>query len=181
MITTREVSERGIHRSVMRELTASGEYLQVARGIYARADEWEDEFCILQQRYRRGIFSHATALYLHGWSDRVPLRFHMTFPKGYNSPSLKNENVLITRVTPENYTLGVTKVKTPSENLVNAYDLERCLCDMLRGKGDDTQVVQAAMKRYALSRERDINKLTAYAEQLRVAPKVAKYMEVLLP
>jgi len=51
---------------------------------------------------------------------------------------------------------------------------------MLRGKGDDIQLVQSAIKRYVLSKERDINKLLHYAQQLRVEPKVKKYLEVLL-
>jgi hypothetical protein len=36
-----------------------------------------------------GIYSHDTALYLHGYSDRTPAQYTMTFLKGYNSPSLK--------------------------------------------------------------------------------------------
>ncbi len=180
VITSSDVSKYGVHRSILRKLTESGRYYRVARGIYIRNDEWEDEFYLLQKKYSRGVFSHATALYLHGYSDRVPLKFQMTFPKGYNSSSLNKENVEICRVIPENYNLGIVEVKTPGGNIVKAYDLERCLCDMLRGKGDDIQIVQSAIKRYVLSKERDINKLLHYAKQLRVEPKVKKYLEVLL-
>jgi len=180
VITSSDVSKYGVHRSILRKLTESGRYYRVARGIYIRNDEWEDEFYLLQKKYSRGVFSHATALYLHGYSDRVPLKFQMTFPKGYNSSSLNKENVEICRVIPENYNLGIVEVKTPGGNIVKAYDLERCLCDMLRGKGDDIQLVQSAIKRYVLSKERDINKLLHYAKQLRVEPKVKKYLEVLL-
>lgn len=180
VITTRDVSKIGIHRAALQELVASGEYYQAERGIYIRSDEWEDEYYLLWQKYRRGIFSHATALYLHGYSDRVPLRMQMTFPKGYNSRSLKNENVTVIRVNQENYALGITSIESPMGNTVCVYDLERCLCDVLRGKGDDIQVVLDAMKKYAVSKERDINKLMKYAVQLRVEPKVRRYMEVLL-
>ena len=144
------------------------------------ADEWKDEFYLLQKRYAQGIFSHGTALYLHGYSERVPLSVHMTFPTKYNSPSLARENVIVTRVLPANYQLGVTTVTTPSGNPVIAYNLERSLCDIVRGRGDDIQIVQYAMKKYASSRERDINKLMKYAQQLRVEPKIRQYMEVLL-
>ncbi len=180
VITSSDVSKYGVHRSILRKLTESGRYYRVARGIYIRNGEWEDEFYLLQKKYSRGVFSHATALYLHGYSDRVPLKFQMTFPKGYNSSSLNKENVEICRVIPENYNLGIVEVKTPGGNIVKAYDLERCLCDMLRGKGDDIQLVQSVIKRYVLSKERDINKLLLYAKQLRVEPKVKKYLEVLL-
>ncbi len=180
VITSSDITKYGVHRSILRKLTESGRYYRVARGIYIRNGEWEDEFYLLQKKYSRGVFSHATALYLHGYSDRVPLKFQMTFPKGYNSSSLNKENVEICRVIPENYNLGIVEVKTPGGNIVKAYDLERCLCDMLRGKGDDIQLVQSAIKRYVLSKERDINKLLHYAKQLRVEPKVKKYLEVLL-
>ena len=36
------------------------------------------------------------------------------------------------------------------------------------------------MKRYAASRDKDIHKLMQYAAQLRVKPKVLRYMEILL-
>ena len=36
------------------------------------------------------------------------------------------------------------------------------------------------MKRYALSKDKNIHKLMQYAEKLRVKPKVMHYMEVLL-
>ncbi len=180
VLTTRKITELGISRSCLSQLVASGDLIRCSRGIYMLADEWEDEFNLLQKRYTQGIFSHGTALYLHGYSERVPLSMHMTFPTKYNSPSLLEENVIITRVIPSNYQLGVTTVITPFGNQVVVYDLERSLCDVVRGGGDDIQVVQYAMKKYASSRERDINKLMKYAKQLRVEPKIRRYMEVLL-
>ena len=180
VVTTRKITELGIRRSALTELVVSGDLIRCSRGIYMLADEWEDEFYLLQKRYAQGIFSHATALYLHGYSERVTLSMHMTFPTKYNSPSLARENVIITRVLPTNYQLGVATVTTPSGNSVTVYDLERSLCDVVRGKGDDIQVIQYAMKKYAASRQRDINKLMKYAKQLRVEPKIRQYMEVLL-
>ena len=108
------------------------------------------------------------------------MRLTMTFPKGYNNTSLKNENVSIKRVIPENYTLGVAELKTPCGNVVKVYDLERTLCDILRGSGSDIQIIVPAMKRYAASKNKDLHKLTEYAKQLRVEPKIQHFMQVLL-
>jgi hypothetical protein len=44
----------------------------------------------------------------------------------------------------------------------------------------DIQIVNPAMKRYAQSKKKDIQKLTEYAGKLRVKPKILNYMEVLL-
>lgn len=126
----------------------------------------------MQRKYGRGIYSHDTALYLLGYSDRTPAKYTMTFPKGYNAPSLKQENLIIKRVVPENYEFGQIQIKSPSGNPIRVYDLERTLCDI--------QIVSEAMKRYADSKDKNIHKLMKYADQLRVKPKVLRYMEVLL-
>ena len=104
----------------------------------------------------------------------------MTFPTKYNSATIKNENVSVTRVNDNNYELGISTAETPSGNTVQIYDLERSLCDIMRGSTEDIQTVQYAMKKYAASKQKDINKLMRYAKQLRVEPKVRKHMELLL-
>lgn len=170
----------GLHRGILQELVDNGTLIRYGRGLYMQSDQWEDEFYLLQRRYGRGIYSHDTALYLLGYTDRIPARFTMTFPKGYHTKSLEQENILIRRVVPENYALGVAEVPSPCGNPLRVYELERTLCDILRGSGSDIQLITAAMKRYAASREKDLHKLLQYADQLRVRPKVLRYMEVLL-
>ena len=93
---------------------------------------------------------------------------------------MKQEHIIVKRVVPENYSFGVIELQSPCGNPIRVYDLERTLCDILRGSGSDVQIVGAAMKKYAVSREKDIHKLMRYAEQLRVKPKVLRYMEILL-
>lgn len=179
-ITAAQVTEAGLHRSVLQEFVKSGEMYRFGRGLYVRSSAWEDDFYLLQRKYGRGIYSHDTALYLLGYSDRTPAKYTMTFPKGYNAPSLKQENLIIKRVVPENYEFGQTQIESPSGNPIRVYDLERTLCDILRGSGSDVQIVGEAMKRYAASKDKNIHKLMQYADQLRVKPKVLRYMEVLL-
>ena len=140
----------------------------------------KDDYYLLQKQYGRGIYSHETALYLLGYLENPPAAYTMTFPKGYNSPSLKKENVIIKRVVPENYSFGITEVKSPEGHTIRVYDIERTLCDILRGQGSDVRTVSAAMKKYVKLEEKDIDKLMQFAEQLRVKPKVQRYIEILL-
>lgn len=179
-ITAAEVTKAGLHRSVLQKLVKSGEIYQFGRGLYVLNSSWEDDFYLLQRKYGRGIYSHDTALYLLGYSDRAPAKYTMTFPKGYNAPSLKQADLIVKRVVPENYEFGIIEIESPSGNPIRVYNLERTLCDILRGKGSDVQVVVEAMKRYAASKDKNIHNLMQYAEKLRVKPKVLRYMEVLL-
>lgn len=180
IITSAQVTEAGLHRNTLQQLVKDGEIYRFGRGLYVRSNSWEDDFHLLQKKYGRGIYSHDTALYLLGYSDRTPAKYTMTFPKGYNAPSLKQEIIIIKRVVPENYEFGQIQIKSPAGNLIRTYDLERTLCDILRGNGSDIQIITDAMKRYAASGEKNIHKLMQYAERLRVSPKVLRYLEVLL-
>ena len=179
-ITAEQVTAAGLHRSILQDLVEKGIIYRFGRGLYVRNDTWEDDFYLLQRKYSRGIYSHDIALYLLCYSDRTPARYTMTFPKGYNSASLKEENIIVKRVVPENYSFGVIELQSPCGNPIRAYDLERTLCDILRGSGSDIQIIGAAMKKYAASKEKNIHKLMQYADQLRVKPKVLRYMEALL-
>ena len=63
--------------------------------------------------YGHWIYSHDTALYLLGYSDRTPAKYTITFPKGYNALSLKQEELIVKRVIPENYNFGIIKIESP--------------------------------------------------------------------
>lgn len=149
-------------------------------GLYVRSNAWEDDFYLLQRKYGHGIYSHDPSLYLLGYSDRTPAEYTITFPKGYNAPSLKQENLIFKRVVPENYEFGRIEIESPCGNPIRIYDLERTLCDILRCSGSDIQNVGETMKRYSASKGKYIHKLMQYADQLRVKPKVLRYMEALL-
>ena len=168
IITSAQLTKAGLHRGYLHDFVESGELYRFGRGLYVQSSAWEDDFYLLQRKYSRGIYSHDTA------------RYTMTFPKGYNALSLKQEDLIVKRAIPENYDFGIIEIQSPSGNPIRVYDLERTLCDILRGSGSDIQIVGAAMKRYAASKDKDIHKLMQYAERLRVKPKVLRYMEILL-
>ena len=89
-------------------------------------------------------------------------------------------NLNVRHVKMENYKLGITTAVSPMGNEIKIYNLERSLCDILRGSGSNVELINAAMKQYANSKNKNISRLLEYAEQLRVKPKVLRYMEVLL-
>ena len=68
---------------------------------------WDDEFVNLQGRYKRGVFSFETALFLWDLSDRSPNRYHMTFPGTYNLTSPKSEGVICSGAKEPFYSMGI--------------------------------------------------------------------------
>ena len=76
--------------------------------------------------------------------------------------------------------MGIIEIESPCGNPVRVYELEKTLCDIVRGSGSDIQVVGTAMKKYAVSQDRNPHRLMCYAKLLHVKTKVLRYMEVLL-
>ncbi|MCL2019203.1 MAG: type IV toxin-antitoxin system AbiEi family antitoxin domain-containing protein [Oscillospiraceae bacterium] len=180
-ITSMQVTQAGLQRRLLSELVAQNRLYRVERGIYALPEVWEDEMYFLQYRFSKGVFSNETALYLHGLSDRTPHAYSLTFPHGYNSSGFKKYNAKAKYVTAEIYDLGISEKLSPFGNKLRVYDVERTLCDIVKGNNTcDIQLVNQAMKEYASSKELNMSKLINYSEKLRVKPKILKYMEVLL-
>ena len=79
IITNAQVVEAGLHRGILQEYVKNGEIYRLGRGLYVLNSAWEDDFYLLQRKYGRGIYSHDTALYLLGYSDRTPCEIYDDF------------------------------------------------------------------------------------------------------
>ncbi len=81
----------------------------------------------------------------------------------------------------ELFKLGKTVLKTPAGNDVPAYDLERTICDCIRNRNKmDSETFLAALRLYAASPKKNLNRLNTYAKQIRVENILHRYLEVLL-
>ena len=180
-VTTAMVVAAGFSRGNIKYLVDKGMIEKSSRGIYILPDVWEDEIFNLQNRFKRGIYSHETALFLWDLTDRTPNRYHMTFPMNYNLTNPKKENIRCVQCKKEIYDLGIEEVTTPGGNIVRVYSVERTLCDILKTHSHvDIQVVTEAFKRYAANSNKNIPVLSEYAKLLKVETKLRSYLEVLL-
>lgn len=181
LLTTKEAEDYGIYRGSIKYLSDKGELEKVSRGVYVLPGIFEDEFFIIQNRYKKGIFSLETALYLHDLTDKTPNNFNLTFPKGYNLTNPKSQGLNCKGIKKELYELGVTEVQTPGGCKVRAYNKERTLIDIIRPVNKvDVQIVSHAYRTYMNSKEKNIPLLSSYAEKLGVKDKLKSYLEVLL-
>lgn len=181
VITTAALSEKGILRGNLKKIVDEGRLERTARGVYILPEIWEDEFVNLQARFKKGIFSNETALFLWDLTDRTPNRYDMTFPNNYNLTNAKNEGINCSRVKQEWYKEGVVQTESPGGCKIVAYNMERTLCDILRKRsGVDTGIITEAFKRYTTRKDKNIPLLSEYAKKFRVEEKVRRYLEVLI-
>ncbi len=181
IIDNKTAAAHGISRAMLSKLCAEGKVQRILRGQYIFADDLQDELLSIDKRSPYIIFSHETALFLHGMSDRTPFEHSITAPSDKVPSKAIMEEFKVYYIKPELFELGKTMLTTPAGNQVTAYDLERTICDIVRSRNKiGTETFLAALKMYAASSKKDLNKLNSYAKQMRLANVVRKYLEVLL-
>ena len=181
VVTTTQANEAGFSNERLRLLVNSGDLERAAFGVYILPEEFADKMYIAQLRRPRIIYSHDTALFLHGLTDRDPLHYTVTVPTGYKTVKLREEGFQVFTIRKELHTLGTEERTTIFGQIVLAYDLERTICDLLRSRNNmEMQTFQGALKMYARRKDKDLRTLMRYAGMFRVEKILRQYLEVLL-
>jgi len=181
IIEAKIAAQRGISKAMLYKLCKEDKIHRIVKGQYILPDDMQDELLSISKRSDKIIFSHETALFLHGISDRTPFEHTITAPSGcIPSAAIKSE-CKVYDIKPELFDLGRTILQTPAGNNVQAYDLERTICDVIRSRNKvGTETFLAALKMYAASPKKNLNQLSTYAKQMRVEKVLRQYLEVLL-
>ncbi len=177
-ITSKDLDNYGIHRMYLNIMWKKGIIEKVGNGIYIDSIKIEDSYYVFSLSMPNTIYSHMTALYFHRLSIKAPNdRYDITVKKTYNSKHLKNHEVFY--VSNDIYELGLIEVKTPMGNKVRAYDIERCICDIIRSKNRmDSELVKHSIREYIKRKDKDIARLSNYADKLGIKDEVMNYIEV---
>ena len=154
-ITSKELDMFDIHRMYLSIMQEKGIIEKVASGIYIDTNKIEDNYYVFGLSMPNVIYSHMTALYFHGLSIKAPTDvYDITVKRSYNSIHLRNHNVFY--VGNDVYGLGITEIETPMGNKVKVYDVERCICDIIRSKSRmDLELIKHSVKEYIKRKDKN--------------------------
>jgi predicted transcriptional regulator of viral defense system len=83
----RQAASAGYSLQLLAHHVRAGRVMRVRRGVYRLvhfpAGEQEDLVAVWLWSERQGVFSHQTALALHGLSDVLPAKIHLTLPAAW--------------------------------------------------------------------------------------------------
>ena len=134
-----DIASNNINRHYIRELEEDGYIERIAHGIYALSDKNVNEFWLMSQRYQKGVFSHNTALYFYGLTDRTPLKLDMTFPSNIR---VNNEYLRAHYIKEEKHSIGETTLEIEPNVDIKIYNVERTICDIIRDRNKiDPQIL----------------------------------------
>ena len=172
-----DLEKNNIHRQYFKKLEETGYLRKISRGIYLKKGKEVNEFFIMGGKYKKGIFSHNTALYFYDLTDRTPLRLDMTFPSYI---TVHNDSIKTHYIKEENHLLGAKEMKLNDGTTIRIYNIERTICDIIRDRNKiDPQIFNTAMKEYSKRKNKNLNLLYRYAKEFRIENKLKQYMEVL--
>ena len=177
-VTSKMLSSLGIHRMYLNIMKEKGIIERVGNGIYIRSDMIEDSYYVLSLELSNIIYSHMTALYFYGLSIKAPnSKYDITVLNNYFNYKLKKHNVFY--VDRKLYKLGLTEVVTPMGNKVKAYDVERCICDIIRSMNRmNSEYVKYSVRKYVQMENKNLIKLSEYASKMGIKDEVMTYVEM---
>lgn len=175
-ICTRDVLDLGINKVQLKKYVDQGYLEKVNHGIYQLKNFFTDDYYEVALTNKNIVFSHETALYLHGYTNRVPNMISVTVPSGHN---LHKKNLKYYYTKQETINLGVIQVLTENDNPVNAYDIHRTICDIIKNqKRIEQQVYLQGIQNYFNGSDKNIRMLLKYAKVLNIEEKVLNIVQL---
>lgn len=180
-VLSADLDKYGIPRRYLQRMVLEGKLERIERGIYIAVDAIEDEMFAMQKKYSKLIYSHETALFIYGLSDRTPFEYSATVPSGYKIVSNVADRFKIYYIKKEFHSLGIKTVDNSFGNQIRVYNIERTICDIIKSRSRvDIQILNEALRRYVKIKSSDYSLLMDYAKKLKIETILKKYLEVIL-
>ena len=183
VITTKEFKDAKIGFYYINKLIEDNYISRIGKGLYGKTDSFEDEYFIIQNRYKNAIFSYNTAIFFLNKTEVTPNIIDITIPNDYNVSSINTKKIRVHYTRRENIELGVIKLKSPFGNIIKAYNLERTICDIVKNEnkcGLDIEQRNKVIKKAFSNNEIDGAMVIQYAKKLKCEKKIRAIMELMI-
>ncbi|HLL03204.1 MAG TPA: type IV toxin-antitoxin system AbiEi family antitoxin domain-containing protein [Myxococcaceae bacterium] len=125
--TTEQAAQVGYSAQLLVHYVRSGKVIRVRRGVYRLvhypASEHDDLIVVWLWSAHEGVFSHQTALALHGLSDVLPARLHLTLPMKWRHRRLRTPPGVVLHFADvhdaERSWFGAVPVTIPSRTIID--------------------------------------------------------------
>ena len=172
-ILTSDFLYLNISKPLIKKYVDSGLIKKVSHGIYMDSELLKDDEYIFQLRYPMAIFSYKTALNILGYIFKEPQMKEITI----NSKKRVLGNYKVHYVSDKYYDIGIIEIEDMFRNPIKVYNIERCICDMLRSNDFDLELQNNILHEYFKSKEKNIDKLLEYSKIFNIYDKVSTLVD----
>jgi predicted transcriptional regulator of viral defense system len=180
IVPVQSLFENGISYYDINKLLADDVIIKLKRGIYKWADTEIEEMVEVAHIVPKGVFCLQTACFYYELTTSIPSEYHIAIPDEQRVALPEHPPIKIYYWNKMPFELGVTSTVVGNE-IVKMYDLEKTICDTIRHRhkiGFD--VLKEILKNYLKRKDRNLNRLNSYAQQLHIFNKVDEFIKILL-
>jgi predicted transcriptional regulator of viral defense system len=180
--TPSDVADAGMSRHVTYAWRDAGYVVEIARGVYRKADAAETAYLDLiaaSMRAPRAIVCLISALAVHDLTDEIPPAIQLAVPRGVHPPTISYPPVQFSRFDPDTFRIGREEFEAAPGEFVPVYSAERAVvdCMRLRHRVGDAVAVRA-LRRYLSTHGNRTEDLLVLARQLGDASALVKTIQI---
>lgn len=181
-VTSRELSQAGVHRQVLTRLVASGQLERIARGLYRLPQQSITEhhgLAVAAAAVPHGVICLLSALQYHGVGTQLPAEIWMAIDRRARGPTLRYPPLRIVRYTGAALTAGVERHVLEGRR-VKIYSVAKTLADCFKYRNKiGLDVALEALRDAWRTRRFTMDQLDRYAAICRVHRVMRPYIEAL--
>ena len=178
---TKDIKNHGIHHSHLNELQKDGTIVKLKHGLYCLSDSSQfNSLKEAQVSIPSGIICLGTALSYYGLSTWDPPEVHIAIPKSRKVKLPNYQPIRLYYFSGVFYETGIVHEATESGLIIQIYDIEKNICDIVRYRNQiGIDIMKEALREYLKRKDKNLNKLTSYAKTLKISSILGQYLEVL--
>ena len=169
------------HYYQLKTMLAEGKAVQIKRGLYRHTDFTEDadwgEVCRIVPQ---GVLCLFTAWQFHDLSTHVSSLVHLAISVRKKPVLPEFPPVKIYFWKDDYFEIGKIET-THNGQQISIYDLEKSVCDAIRYRNKvGTELSAEVLRNYLKRKDRNLDKLMKYAENMRITTVLNQYLSVML-
>jgi len=181
---TKDLLEAGLTHYYINKLETLGAIVRVRHGLYRQADQKSrpvDEIADVAKIVPKGVICLMSALAYYELTTYIPWEYQVAIHRESKQPKLPDyPPIKVIYFSDIPFNLGISEEYIEGTH-VRIYDREKTICDLVKYREKvGIDLMKEGLRNYLRSPEKNITKLVAYAEQLRIKNVLHKYLEVLV-
>ena len=181
-VTTRELTQAGIHTQVLSRLVAGGKLERIARGLYRLPEHAITEhhgLAIAAAAVPHGVVCLLSALQYHDIGTQAPSEVWMAIDRRARRPALRYPPLRIVRYTGAALTEGAESHQVEGRE-VRVYNIPKTIADCFKYRNKiGLDVALEALREAWRARRFTMDELDRYAAICRVQRVMRPYLEAL--
>jgi len=165
----------------LKTMLESGKVVQIKRGLYRHTDFTEDaNWGVVCQIVPQGVLCLFTAWQFYSLSTHVSSFVHLAIPVRKKPVLPEFPPVKIYFWSGSYYEIGRVEAIYNNQK-ISISDLEKSVCDAIRYRNKvGTEISAEVLRNYLKRKDRNLDKLMKYAENMRIATVLIQYLSVML-